>query len=87
MLTVHDCTFEMRWSGWGPYTQLAERTAAGTYLYLLRMPPAQVHKLAKSKRALATMTSGARLTLRQQLEARGAPVPPSATISLEVINA
>lgn len=87
MLTVHDRTFEMRWSCWGKHTPLAERMAGATYVRLLRMSPAQIYQLASSKRAQMAMSNGARLAMRQLLTARGVAMPAAAEISLEVVDA
>lgn len=75
MLTIHDCTFEVRWQGWGAHTPYAERVAQATMLRLLNMEPDEVRKFARSKRSQALMSAGARLAVVSLLAKRGKDVP------------
>lgn len=82
MLTVHEQTFEMHWAGWGAMTPYAERVAQATMLRLLNMRPEEVTRLARSQRAMTTMSAGARIAVEKLLAKRGRPVPYNGVIEL-----
>lgn len=85
MLTIHDYTFQVRWSGCGIFSPHAERVATSIMLDLLGMSPESVKRLAQSPRELALTRQVARAYLKHACAARGKPMPPKANIVLEVI--
>lgn len=82
MLTIHDCTFEMQWSGWGSQTPTAERVAGAVMYRLLTMPAEGVRRVARSPRSLNAMSRGALLAARKDLLARGKTIPLNGKIEL-----
>ena len=52
MLTIHGCTFQVSWTGWGPFTVHAERVAVDIMVELQEMSPEGVQRLARSPREL-----------------------------------
>ena len=44
MLALHECTFEVRYTGWGAYSALAEGVAEDIFLDLLNMSPDSVQR-------------------------------------------
>lgn len=86
MLTIHDCTFEVRWAGWSKYTPYAEQVSQAVMMRLLNMSPQETMRLARSQRALSAMSLGARLAIEKLLAKRGANVPYNGVIALEVVS-
>jgi len=83
MLTVHDCTFQMHWTGWGSASIHAERVAADVMLDLIRMSPENIKRLARSPRELTLTSRVARTRVAIILAHRGKKMPPKANIFLE----
>lgn len=86
MLTIHDCTFEVRWTGCDLFSPHAERAAVNIMLDLLDMSPGSVKRLARSPRELALTRQVARAHLKRAFAARGKSMPPNADIVLEVVQ-
>ena len=85
MLALHECTFEVRYTGWGAYSALAEGVAEDILLDLLNMSPDSVQRLARSKRELTLTAKVARARIATMLARRGRPVPQKGDIKLMVI--
>lgn len=83
MLTVHDCTFEVNWSGWGPRTMYAERVALGFMYGLLRESPERAHRLAHSQRAQKAEGIALQVAVLQLLVKNGKSVPSAGTITVK----
>lgn len=86
MLTVHDCTFDVRWSGWGAYTPYAERVAQGVMLTILTMAPDKVRRLAASQQKQADMSLGARIAIDRMLAKKNKATPLKGTIAVEAVT-
>lgn len=86
MLTIHDCTFEVQYTGWGAHTYLAVNVAEGMLIDLLEMSPESVQRLARSKRELTLTSKVALARLATMLARRGRPVPHKGDIKLMVIT-
>ena len=86
MLTIHDCTFEVCWRGWGVFTPHAERVAEGILLDLLEMSPESVQRLARSKRELTLTRKVALARLAVILAKRGKVTPQNSDIVLRVVS-
>ena len=85
MLTLHGCTFEVQYAGWGAHSSLAEAVAEGMLIDLLEMSPESVQRLARSKRELTVTAKVARARIATMLARRGRPVPQKGDIKLMVI--
>jgi hypothetical protein len=85
MLTIHDCTFQVSWSGWGPATVHAERVALGVMLDLLEMSPDSVRRIAQSPGELDLTARVARARVATIIARRGRAVPLKASIVLEAL--
>ena len=85
MLTIHDCTFQVSWAGWGVSTIHAERVALGVMLDLMEMGPEAVRRLAQSPAELELTARVARARAASLIARRGRPVPLKAAIVLEVL--
>jgi hypothetical protein len=85
MLTIHDCTFQVIWSGWGPSTVYAERVALGVMLDLLEMSPDSVRRIARSPAELDLTARVARARVATIIARRGRAVPLKACIVLEAL--
>jgi hypothetical protein len=85
MLTLHDCTFQVSWSGWGPSTPHAERVALGVMLDLLEMSPDSVRRIAQSPGELDLTARVARARVATIIARRGRAVPRKACIVLEAL--
>lgn len=86
MLTVHDCTFEVRWQGWGAHTPYAERAAYGVMKTILTMKPEEVRKLARSSHARGVMIGGARNAIIKQLALKSKTMSHVGVIELEGVE-
>lgn len=85
MLTIHDCTFQVSWSGWGLFTPHAERVALGVMLDLLEMSPDSVRRVAQSPGELDLTARVARARVATIIARRGRAVPLKACIVLEAL--
>ena len=85
MLTIHDCTFQVSWAGWGVSTIHAERVALGVMLDLMEMGPEAVRRLAQSPYELELTGRVARARVASLVARRGRPVPLKAAIVLEAL--
>jgi len=85
VLTIHDCTFQICWKGWGPFTPHVERVAADVMFELQQMSPENIKRLARSSRELALTARVARARVAVILAHRKKRVPPAASIVLEVM--
>lgn len=85
MLTIHDCTFQVSWAGWGVSTLHAERVALSVMLDLMDMSPAAVRRLAQSPYELELTGRVARARVATLIARRGRAVPLKAAIVLEAL--
>lgn len=82
MLTVHDCTFDIRVVNWGSLTKLAEHAAFEIALALLNMSERSVHYIARTP---AELTKMRRAEMANLAAARGRQLPQNCDIIVEVI--
>jgi hypothetical protein len=85
MLAIHDCTFQVSWRGWGPFTPHAERVAVDIMVELQEMSPEGVQRLARSPRELNLTGRVARARLAVILAHRNRVTPKHADIVLEAL--
>lgn len=85
MLTIHDCTFQVRWRGWGAFMPQAERVAMDIMVDLLGMSPSSIRQLARSAAERELTRKVALSRLASMLACRGRPMPRNADIVLEVM--
>ena len=86
MLTLHECTFEVQYTGWGAFGHLAEDVAEDILLDLLNMSADSVQRLARSKREVTLTSKVARSRLTTMLVRRGKGVPQKGDIRLVVVT-
>ena len=86
MLTIHDCTFDVRVTGWGSLTTLAESVAFDLVLDLLNMSPGHVQRLARSPVEMAKTRRVAMGRAATMAARRGKKMPQGCDIIVEVVS-
>lgn len=83
MLTIHDCTFDIRVVNWGSLTKLAEHAAYEIALALLNMSERNVLYIARTPAELAKMR---RAEMANMAAKRGRQLPQGCDIIVEVVS-
>lgn len=86
MLTIHDCTFDVRVTGWGTLTPVAEHVAINLVLDLLNMSCDHVQRIARSPNEIIKTRRVAIANVAARLTRQDKRMPQGCDIVVEVIS-